>query len=406
MTTALDPRLRDLLGELPVGEIDSPQFFASCELVHAYAGEHALALAAALDLGTVLAQPRALEETLTAVSAPARFGPALEWLLDRLAEDGFLRVRGPSHGRVHGPLHGTGQRRWQIASPLRAPRLAELRSEALANDPANAPTLDLDDAAARAWLEVARNRTTGQAALLGLGQTNLWLAYFSNDNPTYAISNLIAAVAAANRLPRRPARVLEVGAGGGSASSRLLAKLERRGELDRIGEYVLTEPSPFFRRRAERELRARYPQLALRALALDVDTDWETQGVAPGSFDLVYGVNVFHVAKHLPRALGFARTALAPGGVLVAGECIRPFEGSTVPAELVFRLLDDFNDVELDPELRPHPGFLAPERWEALLAAAGFASSEIVPDPRPIRDIYPRFFAGAVVGRAHGDPTS
>jgi SAM-dependent methyltransferase len=385
----LDPALRTLLGELPVGEIDSQEFFASCELLHLYAGEHALGLADALKLGELLASPLGAAALLEKLGAPERFLPALEWLLQRLTEDGYLA------------FDATDQT-WTLVRPLRTPRLEEVRAAALDNDPRNAPTLDLDDAAARAWLEVAADRTTGQAALLGLGQTNLWLQYFSNDNPSYAISNLITAVAVANRLPDHPARVLEVGAGGGSASGRLLSKLERRGQLDRIASYTLTEPSPFFRRRAERDLRSRFPSIPIEARSLDVDGDWVHQGIEPGSYDVIFGVNVFHVAKRLSAALESARTSLVPGGVVVAGECIRPFEGQTIPAELVFRILDDFNDVELDPTLRPHPGFLAPERWAALFHRAGLEGIEIVPDPFPIRTIYPRFFAGAIAGRAPG----
>ncbi len=385
----LDPALRTLLGELPVGEIDSQEFFASCELLHLYAGEHALGLAEALKLAQLLQFPLDAPALLARLGAPERFLPALEWLLRRLAEDGYLTF-------------DAAHRTWALARPFAAPRLAEVRAAALDNDPRNAPTLDLDDAAARAWLEVAADRTTGQAALLGLGQTNLWLQYFSNENPSYGISNLITAVTVANRLPGHPARILEVGAGGGSASGRLLSKLERRGQLDRIAGYTLTEPSPFFRRRAERELRARFPAVSLEARALDVDGDWEQQGIEPGSYDVIFGVNVFHVAKRLTAALESARRSLVPGGVVVAGECIRPVEGQTIPAELVFRILDDFNDVELDPALRPHPGFLAPERWEALFRHAGLEGIEIVPDPFPIRSIYPRFFAGAIAGRAPG----
>lgn len=386
----VDPRLRDLLGELPRDQIHSEQFYASCELIHCYAGEHALGVAIALGVPEALVEPRTLEQIAGALDIPPRLRQAFEWLFERLAEDGLLAVSGAGEGRL-----------WSLRGPLPSPRIAETRDEALALDPANRASLDLYDAAARAWIEVAAGRTTGQAALFGLGQTSLWLAYFANDNPSYSISNRIAAIAAANRLGGR-GRLLEVGAGGGSGSACLLGELEDRGRLDAVESYQLTEPSPFFRRRADRELRARFPSIEFTSSALDVDGDWTAQGVALQSVDLVFGVNVFHVAKNLLNALASARQSLAPGGWLVAGEAIRPFEGATLPTELVFRLLDDFNEVELHPRLRPHPGFLSPERWEALLLEVGFEEVGIVPDPRPIREIYPRFHAGAVVGRAPG----
>src|SRR5439155_14892814 len=109
--------------------------------------------------------------------------------------------------------------------PLPTPPLAELRAACLAVDAANAPALDLLDLAATAWPAIAAGRTSGQEALFGLGQTRLWLAYFSNDNPTYAVNNRLAALAAVHRLPPGPLRVLEIGGGGGSARESLLAAL-------------------------------------------------------------------------------------------------------------------------------------------------------------------------------------
>jgi len=50
----------------------------------------------------------------------------------------------------------------------------------------------------------------------------------------------------------------------------------------------------------------------------------------------------------------------------------------------------------LDPVLRPEPGFLTPEAWQASLRAASFAAPEVFPDVPRIRDVYPAFFVGAL----------
>jgi SAM-dependent methyltransferase len=224
--------------------------------------------------------------------------------------------------------------------------------------------------------------------------------YFSNDNPLYAVNNRVAAVAAARRLPdRAKRRILEVGAGTCGGTTALLDVLRAEARIDRLAEVLVTEPSAFFRRRGERLLKRVCADLPVRFAGLDIDRPWASQGIAPASFDLVYAVNVFHVAGDLIFSLREARAALAEGGVLVAGECLRPFPGEPVYVELVFQILDSFTAVRTDPETRPQPGFLTPEQWCLALGRAGFAEVEITPDHARIREIFPKLFAGAVCGR-------
>jgi SAM-dependent methyltransferase len=256
---------------------------------------------------------------------------------------------------------------------------------------------------------VVRGEVRGEEALLSPGKIGLWARFFANDNPVYALNNRLGALAAVHRLPAEgEIRVLEVGAGAGSGSQAMVEALAAAGHLDRLATYRLTEPAGMLRRRAVRAVAGRWPQLPLAEGALDMDRPWSDpsgaagQGVEPGSFDLVFAVNVFHVAVDLGAALRRAREALAPGGVLVLGECLRPFPGQPVAAEMTFLPLESFREVHTDPELRPHPGFLTPELWVANLERAGFEEVEIVPDVRRLREVYPRVAAGAVCGRRPG----
>jgi SAM-dependent methyltransferase len=161
----------------------------------------------------------------------------------------------------------------------------------------------------------------------------------------------------------------------------------------------VTEPVPFFRRRAERTLAAASPVVPLTFAALDLNQPWASQGIVPCGADLVWGVNVFHLARDLEVVLGEAYTALAPGGWLVIGEGLRPEAARPVGAELPFQVLESFIDVRLDPERRPTHGFLTAEHWTAALERAGFAPVEIVPDAVRLRALYPGFLAAAVCGR-------
>lgn len=400
----LDPRFYDHLGEVPA-ELLGDRLYWSVELVERYAREWAVELAHGLGV------PGALAAAGSGTTAEALAGELgwvegtavpLAWLLEELAEAGEVLVLDPVEGGENGGATLGGDRtarRFRPAGEIRASRRQAVREAALEHDPANAPFLDLLDLAGRAWPRVVTGEVAGGAALVGAGQLGLWMRYFANDNPVYAVNNRLAALAAANRLPEG-GRVLEVGAGAGSSSVALLEELETGGRLGRLGGFRVTEPAAMLRRRGVRSLEERWPGVAIEAGELDVDRPWAEQGVQPGSLDLVYGVNVFHVADDLAWTLAEARAALAPGGWLVAGECLRPRPGQPIAAEMIFLLIEDFRDVKTDPDLRPGPGFLTPEHWVAQLERAGFARVELVPDVRVLRRFYPRFATGAVCGLA------
>ncbi len=389
LPAAVDPRILALLGEAPA-EPFSPVFVESVQQVEEYGRQWALELAGELALDAHLRAPKSAGELVAALGLAARATAAIEWLLAELAAGGWLERQAPASGAAttYSAPHG-----------LPAPRRSTVRAEILALDPGNAATLALLDVAGQAFTPVARGEKSGEPILLGPAGIGLWADYFRNDNPLYAINNTVAAAAAVNRLPAdRPLRLLEVGAGGGSGTQALLAALAAAGRLADLGEYRVTEPSPFFRRRSQRELPAAWPGVSLSFGDLDIDRPWADQGVEAGAWDLVYGINVLHVARRLDASLAEARAALRPGGWLVAGECVRPFAGQPMAAEMVFLLLDGFTSVELAPE-RPNPGFLTPENWLALLAAAGFEAGQLVPDVGRIRTLTTTFLTAAVCAR-------
>jgi SAM-dependent methyltransferase len=381
-----DPRLRPLLDRYPP-TLFTDQLHRSCELAELYTLELTLELLRGWSVEAVLSPPATTAQVAERLGFAPSFLPALDWLLRRAAAAGALRAEEADGETVY------------AAGALPVPRREELRRLGLELDPGNGATLDLLDAAAETYPLVAAGRS-GDEAILGPARAELWARYFDNRNPVYAINNRVAATSAADRLPAAgELLVAEVGAGGGSGSLALIEQLSAQGTLSRLAAYQITEPSAFLRRRAERALRGAWPDLPLRATALDVDGDWSAQDIAPGSLDLVFGVNVMHVARNLDRGLRGALAALRPGGWLVIGECLRPLPGQALWPEFIFKLLDGFNRVETDPELRPTAGFLTPEQWLRALDAAGFVELAIEPDLRRIRDLYPRFLTGALCGR-------
>jgi SAM-dependent methyltransferase len=386
-----DPQLARWLKHYPAW-LFTEQLYQSIELMERYSIELAADLLRRLDLIDALDDWLSADELCRTRSFQPRFRFALAWMLDRLIETGCIEAQ--TNGAT---------RRYRLRDVPRQPELARLRAAGVQIHGSNAATLDLLDAAASLYPAVARGEQSAEQSLFGPDRIPLWLNYFHNDNLTYVVNNWVTAVTIANCLETRATiRILEIGAGAGSASGALLRWFNERDLLPRIARYFVTEPNAFFRRRAQRELAHTYADVPLEWGALDLNSPWNNQGIAPGEFDLVFGVNVMHIAKDLLFSLSEARSALASGGWLVVGECLRPYLNQPIYPELMFQILESFTDVGLEPEARPNPGFLTPEQWRNSFVRAGFENVNIEPQIDKIRELYPHFFTGAVCGQ-NGD---
>jgi SAM-dependent methyltransferase len=292
-----------------------------------------------------------------------------------------------------------GERHYRIGNALPVLDADEMLERQQAYDPRCLPSYEIAALAAAHYPAVLRGHTSGEQALFGPEGIVPWVKYFSNDNPLYAISNKVGAIAAAQALPAGAAAILEIGGGLGSGADTLLGQLECSGQAAQLSAYHLTDISPLFLKRAQRNLSARHPQCHFKFSALDIDHPFSQAAIVPETYSLVYGVNVLHVARDLAVTLGEVRHALSDGGMLVMAECVRPFPDAPLHLELVFNLLSAFRDAVLVPGWRPNGGFLTPEQWRAALEANGFEDIRIYPDIAAIRDDYPGFVVAAIVAR-------
>jgi SAM-dependent methyltransferase len=387
-TAPSDPRLAQWLGQFPP-PVFSERLYQSIELMERYSIELAVSLARRLNLADQLRRWRSAEELCRLLSFQPRFQCALRWILERLVESGCAEARTAGETRSY-----------QLRRAPWQPDFKRLRAVGLAIDPANAATLDLLDYAASLYPVAATSQQTGDHNLLGPQGVPLWLNYFHNDNLTYAVNNWVAATLAADRLAaRQTLRILEVGAGPGSASEILLRVFGERELLPRVEHYLMTEPNAFFRRCSQRKLATQYRDLPLEWASLDLDLPWINQGINPGEFHLVYAVNVMHISKDLLFSLNEARSALADDGWLIIGECLRPYLNQPIYPELMFQILESFTNVQTDLEIRPNPGFLTAEQWRRAFSRAGLGHIEVAPDIDRIHEIYPHFFTGAICGQ-------
>lgn len=108
-------------------------------------------------------------------------------------------------------------------------------------------------------------------------------------------------------------RILEVSGGSGSTAAAVLDVLSDVGV-----DYVHTDPSAGRCAEAAARFRNR-----VRCQVLDPTQPWSDQGITPGTFDVVLGVDTWHAADSLEKVLGEAVQALAPQGWLMVGEFTR-----------------------------------------------------------------------------------
>jgi len=384
--------LSSLLQRIPdtaVRALFSREFILCSEEFDRFTVDTLLNLVVELGMTELLDSGTTVREVVTAKGWAPRAEVPVTWFFRKLAAEGHLAVDGSGEGAVfrsRGPL------------PVGDPDRAEARARAL--DPRSLPPFSVVRAMVEHVPEFLRGELSGEDVLFSPSKLSLWFEYFSNDNLLYQINNRLGAEAVARALPLgRPATVLEIGGGSGSAVLAVAERLSRDGALARIGRYVFTEIVPTFLRRAERNVRGRFPALPIEFTRLDMDRDFRDQGIEPGSADVVYAVNTIHIARNLAATLARVRETLTPGGVAVFSECVRPFEGQPIYVEFVFNFLQNFTGVATDPTTRPNHGFLTPESWRRSLEAAGFEKPEILPDVESLARYYEAFFVAAVSAR-------
>lgn len=168
--------------------------------------------------------------------------------------------------------------------------------------------------------------------------------------------------------PRRPLRVLEVGAGVGGTSAGLITALAPYPV-----HYVFTDVSNFFLARA-RNLFAEHDFIDYRLF--DINRQAAVQGFAPASFDVIVCANVLHNAVNIDDALGALHRLLAPGGSLVF------IDATAVNHPLMISMefkegLHGFSDARAGT----NSAFLSYAQWEDALRRSPFGEVTSFPPP-------------------------
>ena len=243
---------------------------------------------------------------------------------------------------------------------------------------------------AGAVAEVLRGEEDPLSLLFGSGEPSAADLYFkaplwraANKMLGDAVRTLVAGLPEGRRL-----RVIEVGAGTGSATESVLPELPE-GRFD----YMYTDISAGFFAQAEGLFGDGGGCIEYRVL--DIEKDPVEQGFDSHGYDLVIASNVLHATRYLEETLTHCRRLLAPSGHLVALENLSGQDW----LDMTFGQLDGwwrFSDAS-----RPTYALAGPDVWRGSLEAAGFEGVEILgvggPDSGELPD------RGVILAQQHGE---
>ena len=199
----------------------------------------------------------------------------------------------------------------------------------------------------------------------GASAADLYLEAAASRAANRLLGDTVAAAVATAALPERRLRVLEVGAGTGSATAAILSALP----AERF-DYSFTDISAGFFAQAETRLAAHGEPIDYRAL--DIESDPVAQGFDAHGYDLVIAANVLHATRDLGETLSHCRDLLAPSGQLLA------LEGMQRRAwqDLTFGLLDGW--WRFADAYRPDHALASPATWRQALGNAGFSDVQFL----------------------------
>ncbi|KAI1830558.1 hypothetical protein DTO006G1_5449 [Penicillium roqueforti] len=163
-------------------------------------------------------------------------------------------------------------------------------------------------------------------------------------------------------------RILEIGAGTGSATALALELLKSTSGERMYGQYVFTDISSGFMAAATERFGH---EQCIEYKVLDITLDPLEQGFDPHSFDLIIASNVLHATPSLHTALTHVHCLLKPTGRFLLHE-ISP---EILIANFTMGVFTGWWLGEDDG--RAEQPYISPERWDRELRAAGFTGADV-----------------------------
>lgn len=176
-------------------------------------------------------------------------------------------------------------------------------------------------------------------------------------------------------------RILEIGAGTGSATFGILEAISREGQdIPSFREYIFTDISSGFFENARKKL-SRWSDW-LHYEKLDISKDPVSQGFVADTYDLVVASNVLHATSNMTETIHNVEKLLKPGGKLLLMENV-----AHQTCNMPYGLLPGWWLAQDDYRGGQGP-LLSKDSWHRLLSTNGFSGVEGQIDDFPGEEVH------------------
>jgi acyl transferase domain-containing protein len=243
-----------------------------------------------------------------------------------------------------------------------------------------ADELNAQNAAGRLTVRVGRNLAAiirGEITPLELMMEGNLLNQFYMDHEALKTRSYkhLSTIAELYAIKNPGAKVLEIGAGTGGATTTVLEGFGTRGDGTGsiLGHYTFTDISPGFFEAARSKFAAWSSLMDFKKL--DIEVNPLEQGFTNSTYDLIVAASCLHATKNLNTTMSHVRQLLKPGGTLLLIEAT----ADRLEGQLIFGTLPGWWLGE-EPERQMSPN--APlEMWKRVLSEVGFTGVDFdVPD--------------------------
>lgn len=184
------------------------------------------------------------------------------------------------------------------------------------------------------------------------------------DNPMSLLTNHLLAVLIGECVKGKRVRILELGAGIGSAASEIFSKVDS----EKV-EYVYTDISDFFIEKAKTKFTHKFIEYQV----LDINENLQSQGCGYGEYDVVVIANTLHDAEDIYETLEYIQQVLKKDGLLFILETTK----NTKIQMCSFGFLEGLANCR-DFRKDSNGPMLTEEQWIKVLQESGFQNTRAV----------------------------
>ncbi|HMK56850.1 MAG TPA: class I SAM-dependent methyltransferase [Dissulfurispiraceae bacterium] len=376
-----------------INAIFTPDYYKSYLAIENYVAKIVLRIINNAGIGNyLLEESRSIDEIIERYRVHPQSGPILDWSLRYLHQNGYLKK---------------SEARYQMYASTRLIDASEDIDRILTLMPSADIFIKLvSHIESNMPMFLSGQKSGADILFVDKAAAVLWNDYFNNSFYGYSVLNYGVAYGITKWFSQTGGiSMLELGSGTSGATVKVFRMLRDNCLLDTMNNIVLTDVVPSLLVVGDQNIHKNniIPKAGYKQKILDINRPFTDQEIGKDSFDIIYGVNVLHVARNLSNSLAEIYSCLNKNGFLAIAETIRPFDDRAMHHEIIFNLLENYHSVQLDPETRPAHGFLTKENWLANLTRAGFNNIDCLSEPERIDqldiDIKPLHSALVLVAR-------